>query len=553
MVSLALASTAGMLVAAVLAGLTVWRLARPRGAWGERLRSRLLLGVPWGTLLLSAFVLAFYLVVQGGLGNRYAPLHLPFTSWSYRYPLGMVTAPFAHQSYGHLTGNLLGTLALAPLAEYAFGHFPTERGESSFGSWRRNPYLRAFVGFPVAVSAVALATSLLHWGPIIGFSGAVFAFAGFALVRYPLVTVAAFVGQRALGLAFDALRNPVTTASGGIQYSEPSWAGIAVLGHFLGLLLGAIGGVLLFRRRGSLPSAGRLAVGAVLVATLGDMWAIWWYRGASEFVLYRGVGVAVLFVAAAMVALVSHASDRPLPVFEDVDRRTAAIALFVLPLVVVAFVAVPVNFATVPAESTPNPDGAVSVRGYDVTYAEDVPNPRIAGINVSVGETATDVRTGGVIVVNPDRSMWTQAAAPSELAARGYAVVRVGGVGWRREVVAARTGWNVAGNGSVYRVWLRPEGGAWSPSFASENRTARPVVAGRTVSVVTVPVTETPNATTGFALRVQTRNRTLGTAPIPTGNRTTRAGGVTFSRDGRRVVAFRNGTRVAVASRESRI
>jgi len=553
MVSLALASKAGMLLAALVALVAVWAVARPRGAWGERLRARLLLGIPWGTLVIGGFVLAFYLFAQNGLADRYAPLHVPFTSWSYRYPLGMVTAPFAHQSYAHLTGNLIGTVALAPLAEYAWGHFPSERGETSFGSWRQNPYLRAFVGFPAAVAVAALATSLLHWGPLIGFSGAVFAFAGFALVRFPLATALAFVAQRSLSLAFDAFRDPVTTASGSVQYSEPSWAGIAVLGHFLGLILGALAALAVFRRRGTLPAPGRLAIGAGLVATLGNLWAIWWYGSASDYVLYRGVGVAVLFVSAAAVALAAHASDRPLPVLDDVSRRRAAMALFVLPLVVVAFVAVPVNFTTVPADSTPNPDGAVSVRGYDVTYAEGVPNPQVSGVNVSVGDATTAVTTSGVIVVNPDRSVWTRVTPPDELAARGYDVVRVGGLDWEREVVAARTGWSAAGNGSVYRVWLRAGDADWSAAFASEPRTARPVVANRTVRVVTAPVGADPNATTGFALEVAAENHTLATARIPTGNATVEAGGLTFSRDGRDVIAARNGTRVTVAARETRI
>jgi membrane associated rhomboid family serine protease len=550
MVSLALVSTVGLLAAAVVAAVAVWGVTRPGGAWGTRLRSRLLLGVPWGTLVILAFVLAFYLFAQNGIDNRYGPLYLPFTSWSYRYPLGMVTAPFAHQSYGHLVGNLLGTLALAPVAEYAVGHYPTRRGTSSFGSWRRNPYVRAVIGFPAAVAVVALATSLFHWGPLVGFSGAVYAFAGFALVRYPVATVLAFLTQRVLSLALAAVENPIVTASGGVQYTEPSWAGIAVLGHFLGLLLGALAGTVLFRRRGTVPSPVRLAVGTLLLASLGDLWALWLYTGPAEYVLYRAAGVAVLLVAVAVVVLVGHASERPL--VGDVDRRTAAFGLLVVPLLVVAAVAVPVNFSAVQADSTPNPEGAVSVRDYRVTYAEDVPSGRLLGVNLTAGADDATVRASGLVVVSRARSMWTQVESRSELAATGFEYVHVGGVGWEREVLAVRTGWNVRGNGSVYRVWLRPEGGDWHQSFASGERTARPVVAGRNVTVVTATAGDRPDDVSGFALRVRAGNETLGTAPMPAEN-ATRAGGVRFVRDGRAVVAVRNGTRVEVASRETRL
>ncbi|MFB6352625.1 MAG: hypothetical protein ABEJ92_00915 [Halobacteriales archaeon] len=144
---------------AVVGSLAVVRWLDRRHDWGPARRSRLLLGVPWGTLTTGLFVLAVYLFVQGGLHHWRAPLVIPYRSWSYLYPLGMVVAPFAHNGVGHLTGNLLGTVVLGTLAEYAWGHFPTGRGAQSFAGWRSNPYVRAFVLFPAGVVGIGLLTS----------------------------------------------------------------------------------------------------------------------------------------------------------------------------------------------------------------------------------------------------------------------------------------------------------------------------------------------------------------------------------------------------------
>ncbi|MFB6157044.1 MAG: rhomboid family intramembrane serine protease, partial [Haloferacaceae archaeon] len=178
-----------LVVAALVVGIAVVvALDRPRGRWGARLRRRFVLGVPWGTLVSVALVLAVYLFLQGGAADWNAPITIPFRAWSYFYPLGVAVAAFAHAGPGHLLGNLVGTLALAPLAEYAWGHFPRERGASSFASPLRNPLVRAFLVVPLAVVAAGLLTAAFSVGPIIGFSGVVFAFGGVALVHYPLRT-----------------------------------------------------------------------------------------------------------------------------------------------------------------------------------------------------------------------------------------------------------------------------------------------------------------------------------------------------------------------------
>mgnify|MGYP000336129545 FL=1 len=147
---------AAVLLSLLVALLSILALDRPRGRWGARLRSRFLVGVPWGTLVSVGGVLAVYLFVQGGWSHWHAPVTIPFRAWSYFYPLGMMTAAFSHSGSGHLIGNLVGTLVLAPIAEYAWGHFPRERGVQTFTSPLTNPYVRAFVVFPAGVVAVAV-------------------------------------------------------------------------------------------------------------------------------------------------------------------------------------------------------------------------------------------------------------------------------------------------------------------------------------------------------------------------------------------------------------
>jgi len=514
-------------------------LDRPRGRWMRRLRSRLLFGVPWGTLLSVLGVLGFYLFVQGGADHLYSPVTLPFTSWSYYYPLGVLTAPFAHSGYGHIYGNLLGTVVLAPVAEYAFSHFPTERGESAFSSLRTNPYVRAFVVFPLGVFCVGIATSLLAWGPIIGFSGVVFAFAAFGLVRYPIAVVVALSLRSVVSTLYTTITDPITVASAGPSFGGPWWAGIAIQGHFVGLALGVLLGVLVFTRRERTPSAIRLFAGAVLFAASLSLWAWWWYRGPSTYVLYRGVGIVFVLLIGWTVAATVRASDRPLAF--GFSRRQAGVLLLVLPLLIVAMVAVPVNLTTVSESGLPS--DSVHVGGYTVGYAESVQNRRVSSVRVSLFGETTSVNASGVIVYDPGRELWTQAVSSSELAYYGAQTVRVGGVGWRDTVTAQRLGWVARGGGTTYNVYLKPSDGDWRAVFSSDSATADATIDGKNVSVF---------AQEGaFGVEVTRENKTLARAGIPArGNNTTLAG-IRFVHDGTQLVAVADGTRVPIAHEES--
>jgi membrane associated rhomboid family serine protease len=147
-------------------------------SWTAHLRRRYVLGIPWGTILTISLVLSVYLFVQDGLAHFRQPLVLPFRSWSYFYPIGIVFATFSHVGPGHLIGNVIGTIALLPVAEYLWGHYPTTRGQQPSPSLLTSPIARVFA-VPAAVVAVGLVASVFGLGPVVGFSGVVFAIMGF--------------------------------------------------------------------------------------------------------------------------------------------------------------------------------------------------------------------------------------------------------------------------------------------------------------------------------------------------------------------------------------
>ncbi|WP_135819653.1 rhomboid family intramembrane serine protease [Halostella litorea] len=537
--------TVGAVGALLVSAAVAWATDEHRRVLADRLRSRLLLGVPWGTLVSVALVVAVYLFLQGGLAHWNDPVTLPFRAWSYLYPLGVVSAAFSHGGPGHLLGNLTGTLVLAPIAEYAWGHYPDERGASTFSSLGTNPYVRAFVAFPAAVVAVGLFTGAFALGPVIGFSGVVFAFAGFALVHYPLTTVAAALGgQAVLQRTYRALLDPViiggTSASGP---SPPWWAEIAIQGHAIGLLLGILLGLAVARRRDRGPGAVRLWAAVVAFAVPQGLWAVYWFRGNGEYVLYQALGLALVAGLALVVTVAVTATDRPLPrPGGDASRRTVASVVLLVSLAALAGPAVPTNALTVDDGPTPT-EGAVTVDGYTVTYAEDVRNRMIPAVDVSLFGEDTNVTTSGVIVVNRDRHIWTQAASKQALAYDGYERIRVGGVGWDAAVDARRVGWSAVGGGTAYHVWLRTDGERPEHAFNSSAATAEPRVSGTNLTVV---ATERG----GFRLRVTEGNRTLAREPMPAANESVTVAGVTFERDGDALFAVRDGTRVRVAERE---
>ncbi len=561
-----LALAAITLVAALV---VVHRVDRPAGSWGRRLRSRLLLGVPWGTLVAIAFVIGVYLFVQSGLENPDRPVVIPFRGWSYFYLEGVIWSGFAHSSRSHITGNLLSTLVAGALAEYAYGHFPRKRGSTTFASATTNPYVRAFCVVPGAILIFGGVSSLFALGPVIGFSGVVFALWGFALVHYPIGTIAALTGSTLVSLLHSTLRSPIEFASATSSYGPPSWANVAVQGHALGFIAGVLVAVWLVRRRRSGRGSSRadatalvVFVAVLLFGASRRLWAVYWYLGNERYELYRALGLALLVVLALIVALAVAGRDEPLRASipghsssptetgDGLDSATlrgaiatvtpAAIGftLVLLALAVVAGPGILPNLVTVDEGDLPG--DPIEVEGYQITYAENVEDRMVNVIDVGAFGRSTSVRTSGVIVQNADRQIWTTAASRGTLAHWEYRAVDVGGTGWRETVWVQRSGWVAADGGATYRIDLIHDGQR-STAFVSEPRRAEPRIDGRNVTVAAVQE--------GFELRVD-HEGTNEAAPIPGQNETVTLQDVRFTREDRAMYAERGDTRVRIAQRE---
>jgi membrane associated rhomboid family serine protease len=526
------------------------RVDRPEGEWGRTLRTRFVLGVPWGTLVTATGVLWWYLIVQGGLANWGGPVTIPFRSWSWFYPTGVLTASFSHAGPNHLIGNLIGTLLLGSLAEYAYGHFPTERGTQSFTSLRTHPYVRAFAIFPAVAIVAGIAISVFSLGPVIGFSGVVFAFAGFALVRYPMTTIVLVLGgQGVTSLVYRAIQNPFVTRT--VSPSGPSapwWAGIAIQGHALGMLLGIVLAAAVFARRERGPSAFRLYAGLVFFGVAENLWAIYLIEGSDRFVLLRAPGVIVVFALAAIVAVaVANRGDgtgNPLRVLEGAGSswRTASLLVVVLVFAVVAGISLPTKLNAAQSDGVPG-ENPVEVRDYTVTYAEDTAYRLVSSVDVPFVELPTSNATAsGVIVISDRRHVWYPAISKAALAYDGSRSVTVGGVGWRESVTAIRRGWRAAGGERTYKIWLQRPNASAHRSFSSTRATASPILDGKNVSVAP--------AESGFEIVVHANNSTIDRARMPAAGENVTVAGITFERDGRVVTAVVNDTRVRVFTRE---
>jgi membrane associated rhomboid family serine protease len=507
------------------------RLATP-------LRRRLLLGVPWGTLLTAAGVVAIYLFVQGAYWYG-RPLVTPFRTWSYFYPTGLLLGAFTHGGIGHLVGNVMGTLVYGTVVEYAWSHYPQRRGQSSFSSWSTNPFVR-ILAVPVAMVVVGLFTGIFALGPIVGFSGVVFALAGVALVLRPYLFLGALLASRVVNLVLSALQSPEPTVGGGVQFVTPWWADIAIQGHAIGLLAGVFLGATLLWARSERPTAGRVFFATLVFAVSQGLWAIYAPVGGGRFTLFRWLGTALVFLLALLVAAgTTLTDDRLLPSFEGGWPSVAAFAL-IIGLGALCVASVPANLVTIGAADVPE-DG-VEVRDYVVTYEEDIPNAYAANIPVPLGG-GQNYTESGVVVASPDREIWVTQVPSGRLALNGRASVAVGGVGWRETVRVNRTGWAVSGNDTVYSVAVSHDETS-ETTFRSDPSTADGTVAGRNVTL--------RPAGDDFEIAVRRGNTTVASGPVPANMSEATIGGLTFERNRSQLYVGANDTRVPIARASGR-
>ena len=529
------------LAVAVVGSLAVARRLTPGDLrWADRLRSRFVLGVPWGTLLTMLGVLLVYWVVQGGWAHPRNPTVIPFRSWSYFYPLGTLVAGFAHSGVGHVTGNLTGTLVFAPLVEYYLGHYPTERGSESFSSLRTNPFVR-LLAVPAGSLLAGVFTGLFSLGPVVGFSGVVYAFIGFSMVTRPLLAVLALIGERAVELVYRGLRYPLITREPRPGFFTPWWSDIAIQGHAIGILLGVVLGAAVLARRDDYPNPLFLWFAALIFGIRQSLWAVFTPMGSNQFVLFRAVGVGIVFVFAALVAAGLSARDRSLSPSVGPPTRGTAVRILVAALLVTSAAAVPFGLTTISGD-LPEDAETVQVQDYTVTYVEGAPNQYVSLVNEYLFGESRQIRSSGVVVFSERRRVWIEAVSKNRLSFQGRATVRVGGLGWRTAVFANREGWSLVGNGSAYAVTLREEGERAQLAYATDRVRAEPVIAGRNVSIAP--------SDDGFDVLVTRNSSVLGRAPVPAQSNETRVGGLTLNRTGRKLFATDNRTRVRIAQKQ---
>jgi hypothetical protein len=534
-----LASFGALLVALVLSGLVLTRFSRDGGLLSP-LRERLVLGVPWGTMIVMALVYAIYLSVQGG-DEWGGPIVVGFRSWSLWYPQGILFSSFSHSSQGHVIGNLLGTLAFAPIAEYAFSHYPQQRGSQSFGSWRANPFARIGV-FVVGVVLVGLAGALLVPGAVIGFSGVVFAFAGFAIVTRPITTVLAIVGIQVVSLLRRAFITPFEVAVTEPTVVTPSWANTALQGHLFGLLVGVILAALLVQSRGDWPRLRSIWFAALVFAVSRSMHALYWYRGADEFVFFRAIGTAGVLLMSSLIALTVLSWEEPF--WEGSDMSAGHVALGLLVAVLCALSLVGVGYNLVSFTPDQGADDGIEVRDYTVTYAEDVENEYISAFDVPMVRESLSVNMSGVIVTSGERNAWALDTSKERLAQYGGSLVVVGDATWRDTVYINRTEWAVATAGAekntTYKVYGTHDDEPRRLLYTAEPALADPVVNGSRIAVAPTEAF--------YEVLVVDNGSVAGTAPIPAHNETAEVDGITFVREDDTLYAVYELTRIAVAT-----
>lgn len=535
--TLRVASYALLAVALVVSLAVLTRLSDGENLVG-RLRERFVYGVPWGTVVVVAAVYSFYYLVQGG-GQSGGPIVTGFRSWSLWAPQTMLFSSFAHASESHLIGNLFGTLAFAPLVEYAWGHYP--RGEETEGIphllWTPPARIGAFVA---GVFLTGLLGSLIVPGAVIGFSGVVFAFAGVAVVTLPIRTTLAILGIGAIRLLWDAFRNPWLVAEGGPQFVRPGWANVALQGHLFGLVVGVLVGVGLLRLRSESPNLRHVYFAALVFAITRSMDAVYWFLGNETYILFTGFGAAAVLLLASLIAAAAYEGDWELVPRIDLRLRTAAGGFLIALLVALALVGLPYNLASV--DGGDELQNSIEVRDYEVTYAENVSNRYIGGPDLPVYR-GPEVRQSGVIVASDDRNIWELSTSAQQLAFDGETTVVLGDATWRETVYINRTEWRVTGGNATYKVYGSREGDPRRLLFASDPAIADPVVNNSRVAI---------RPTNDFYEIVVTRNGTvLGTRAIPPNGQQVVLGGITFQRDGTALLVRTEGTAFRIAAYRS--
>lgn len=534
-VTLEALSYGALFLALVLSLLVIQRCSED---WDIRdaVRDRFVLGLPWGTLLLTAGLLGVYYLLQGG-GRPGGPVVVGFRSWSLWYPQGMFFSSFTHASEGHLMGNLTAALVFGSLAEYAWGHYPTE-ATGSIADRLDTPGKRIGV-FVAGVVVLGIVSSLTVPGAVIGFSGLVFAFAGVALVTHPVLAVGGILGIEMVRLLRRAVLFPVTTHRAQTQFITPSWADVALQGHLFGLLVGVFIGLAIIHVTSRRPTLRYVWFAVVAFAVSRSIWAVYWFLGGDRFVLYRALGTALVLTLGVLVAVAVVSTDRPLLNRIDLSVRDTAIGLLVCVVLALVLVGVPYNLISVtPGEEV---DTGIQIEDYTVTYVEDVPDRYIASLSIPGFESAQEVNVSGVVVASDERNAWEHTVSANRLAFDGDATVVVGDATWRETVTINRTAWRFNDDNSTYRIWGTYQGER-TELYAAEPARSDVVLVNHTLGIR--PADE------WYEVTLEQDGEVLAFEEVPRTNQTVQLREITFERDNQTLVARHDGTEIPLAKYE---
>ena len=544
----------------------VWHNAG-RGRWRGRLTDRFVYGVPWGSLVSLVFVLLVYLFVQSGLESWSDPAVVPFRSWSYSYLQGMLAAGFTHSGPGHLISNVLAALVLAPLVEYAWGHYPpADREDDQTTSQESGP------DPPSGTRGVRTTGRTADTGRGSG----------------PEPPTAADRAAVTTGRTADTADDRVTPASdghlAGTTDDRTGPRGLCARPLVRALVVFPAGLIVVslltsvFAAGFSLGYSGTVffllgaAVVLVPVATIVAMVALTGVNvvvsalqtpvlqatadpGAPGPPAWVGINVQAHLLGFLLGVLAAVALLRYRDRWPDVGHLALAVVLVVLSRNLWAFAtssggvftrwqALGVVFVlflsavivAIVAVDNVQLAGSVTLRGVvvggvvlitvlvalasvplNLPGMADEPVPDTGGIeirdytvtyaeNTPHGRVATN--SSGVIVVSEQREAWSRAVRVDELRHRGEATATVGGVGWRETVDVERSGWAVAGNDTVYTVALE-HGDQRVQPFRSDPASADARIAGHGLRVAAGPE---------FTVQITRDSEIVGETAIPPAN-----------------------------------
>ncbi|MFW5929627.1 MAG: hypothetical protein ACOCT0_04335, partial [Halobacteriota archaeon] len=301
------------------------------------------------------------------------------------------------------------------------------------------------------------------WAPGLGFSGAVFAFFGFVVVFYPVVGVLALILTSIASSLLTAALNPVSIQTATEEIVRPSWANVALEAHALGFLLG-FGLAVIYARRYRYPiDRARVAFAVLAFGLLNGLWILSVSDG-TEFVLYRGIGVGVVvLLSLGLTSTATHLQRGPVLSLSDLSlRRLVASTYLTVPILVFLIGGVWFMAMFSALGFVDQPDG-VEVGDYTVFYDDEAEVDLAPPFDEMLTE---NVSFEGVLVESESRSLHMTAMSDSDLR-DGGGVVRVGDVGWTREIDVERTGMTTATSESTYSVVLEEAKSNQSTSYDS--------------------------------------------------------------------------------------